>query len=176
MRRVWSVLCLAALPLAAPLAAQDKQAPRSQLFQKVIDCRSITDNAARLACYDVQVSALDQAEAKRDVVIVDQAEVRKARRGLFGLSLPDLGGLFGRGDQAEKEEFTQIESTIKSVSTQGYGKWVIVIEDGARWVQTDSESIRMPKPGQPIRIRKAAMGGFFANINNQPAIRVIRTN
>jgi hypothetical protein len=176
MKRVCCVLALAALPLCGPAMAQEKTTPRSQLFQKVIDCRAIADNAARLACYDAQVSVLDQAEAKRDIVIVDRAEVRKARKGLFGLSLPDLGGLFGRGEDVEKEEFTQIESTIKSASTQGYGKWVIVIEDGARWVQTDSESIRMPKPGQPIRIRKASMGGYFANINNQPAIRVLRTN
>lgn len=164
------------IAMSSSLSAQDKKVPRASLFQKVIDCRAIADNAARLACYDAQVSALDQAETRREVVIVDQAEVRKARRGLFGLTLPDLGGLFGSGEEGRKEEFTQIESTIKSVSTQGYGKWVFVIEDGARWVQTDSESIRMPKPGQPIRIRKASMGGFFANVNNQPAIRVIRTN
>lgn len=157
-------------------AAQDRKAPRSSLFQKVIDCKTLQDSNARLACYDATVAALDSAESSREVVIVDQAEVRKARRGLFGLSLPDLGGLFGRGDAAEREEFTQIETTIKSVSQAGYGKWAFVIEDGARWVQTDSESIRTPKSGQPIKIRKAAMGGYFANVNNQPAIRVIRTN
>jgi len=43
-------------------------------------------------------------------------------------------------------------------------------------VQTDTTSIRIPKSGQSIKIRKAAMGSFSANMNNQHAIRMKRQN
>jgi hypothetical protein len=103
----------------------------------------------------------------------------KARKGLFGLTLPDLG-LFGGKDAEEKdpdqEGISKIESTIRSAGQNAEGNWVITLEDGAKWVQTEAKSIRTPKPGQPIRIRKAALGSFFANIDGQTAIRMKRQN
>ena len=98
---------------------------------------------------------------------------------MFGLSLPDLGGLFGGGDDKAEGStalggLNEITSTVKFAKVSTTGRWSIQIEDGAVWMQTEGRSIRMPKPGQPIRIRKAALGSFFANVNDQPAIRVIR--
>jgi hypothetical protein len=169
---------LAALLIAAsaPALAADKEIKRPEVFDKLVGCRSIPDSAARLACYDAQVARLDEAAAKNEVVVVDRAEVRKARKGLFGLALPDLGGLFKGGGDNEAEEITQIESTIKSVSQNQSGKYVFLLEDGARWVQSDTAGMRIPKPGMAIKIRKAAMGSYFANIADRPGFKVIRLN
>lgn len=173
----------AAILMAANATAADpKPLPRPALFKELIDCRAIADAAARLQCYDASVAKVEAAEQRKELVIVDQAEVKKARRGLFGLRLPDLGGLFG-GDGDEGKEgvaalggLDEITSTIKSASQSNYGRWTIVIEDGAVWTQSETRPIRTPKPGQSIRIRKAALGSFFANVNNQTAIRVVRVN
>lgn len=146
-------------------------------------CRQLTVAADRLACFDRESERLDTAERSRDVVIVDREQVRAARRSLFGLTLPSLA-LFG-GDRpattadgrTEALESDQVETTIQAASQMATGRWVIVLADGARWVQTDERRLSAdPRPGQPIRIRRAAMGSFLANVNRQIAIRVRREN
>lgn len=162
----------------APGMAKDVQ-PRPEILQTLVNCRTVPDSTARLACYDAQVARLDAAESSKELVVVDKEEIKKARRGLFGLALPDLGGLFGGGDEKKDEPLgsvSEIESTIKSARADQYGNWSIVIADGARWVQTEPRSMRDPKPGQPIRIRKAALGSFMANVNGQTGFKVKRVN
>ena len=164
--------------MASMAGAKDNSAPppRAEIFQKVIDCRAVADNTQRLACYDAQVARLDEASARKEVVVIDQAEVKRTRKGLFGFNFNDLG-LFGGGDEKSQEQgVNQIDSTIRSARQDGSGKWVIIIEDGAKWVQIDTTSIRSPKPGQPIKIRKASLGSYFANVNGQHAIRMMRQN
>lgn len=169
---------LVLVALAGGVRAQQPPEARPDLFKKLIDCRAIAESAARLACYDERVAALDAAEAKQDVVVVDRGQIRKARRSLFGLTLPRLG-IFGGGreEEAEEEGFSQIDSTIQSARRNRDGKWVLVLDDGARWVQVDSRSL-LPDPaaGQPIRIRRAALGSYLANVGKQTAIRMRREN
>ncbi len=169
------IACLACLATVA--TASDKLLPRSDIFQRVIDCRAIVDGTQRLACYDSQVARLDEAAKRDEVVVVDKEQVKKARQGLFGFSLPNLGKLFGgKGGEDDTTEISEIESTILSAQTIGYGEWLIVLEDGARWQQVSGELALPPKKGQPIRIKRASMGSFMANVNKQPAIKVKRLN
>lgn len=174
-----AALLLAVQPGAAHAAEQ--RTDRPEIFRKLVDCRAIADATQRLACYDEQVSALDAAEAKQDVVVVDRGQIKKARRSLFGLTLPTLS-IFGNRDGEEKQEegdgFTEIEATIERASfNAGINRWIIILDDGARWVQSDTRDIpRSPKPGMKIKIRKAAMGSYLANIDGQIAIRVRREN
>ncbi len=174
----FAILFMGSAIAASPVVAKDndKPLPRSDFFQKVIDCRAIADGGRRLACYDAEVARLDEAATRKEVVIVDQAEVKKTRKGLFGFNVGDLGIFGGNEKNDEEEGFNQIESTVSSARQDGSGRWVIVIEGGAKWVQIDTTSIRTPKPGQTIRIRKASLGSYFANINDQHAIRMMRQN
>ncbi len=167
------LLCL----VVAPASAQKEPPKRPEAFEKLISCRAIADPAARLACYDTQVERLDTAEKNSEVVVLDKAEVKKARRGLFGFTIPDLGIFGGRKSEVDDiEKITEIESTIKSAGVNRAGKWSFIIEDGARWVQTDTANIRTPKVGMKIRIREAALGSYFANIDDRPGVRVRREN
>lgn len=153
--------------------AQKPSESRPQALKKLIECRSIADQTPRLACYDREVAAVDAAEARKDLVVVDREQLRETRRSLFGLTLPNLA-VFG-ADSPDQEEFSRIESRIKSVSQLPDGKWTFVLEDGARWVQNDSRELAVyPKSGHPIAIRKAAIGSYLANVNKQTAIRVTR--
>lgn len=172
-------LALASLAVAPALAEKAKEPqPRPAAFAKLIACRAITDSVARLACYDTQTEALDEAERNSDVMVVDRQQIKKARRSLFGLELPSIGGMFGKdNDKAvAEEELTSIDSTLKSASTGPNGKMVITIEDGARWIQIDTGSIRTPKVGQPVRIKRAALGSYFVSVNGQPSLRMRRLN
>ncbi|HZG46043.1 MAG TPA: hypothetical protein VEZ41_07220 [Allosphingosinicella sp.] len=157
-----------------PASAQDpaREAPPAA-FARAIQCRAIADAQARLACYDREVAALEQAERTSEIRVVDRQQVRRTRRTLFGLTLPDIN-IFGGGDDGES--VNEISSTIRSFSQDGSGKYTFVLEDGARWRQLDTRELNEPKAGQPIRIRRGAMGSFLANVNQQVAIRVRRVN
>jgi len=162
---------LLALVVAPPAFAQGKEVQRPEPFKKLIDCRAITQPAERLACFDREIASVMAAEARNEIVVFDREQVRKTQRSLFGLSIPNFK-IFG-DDSPDSEK--EIESTIKRVWTHTNGKWGFELADGARWVQIDSrELVFDPEPGQPIRIRRAALGSYLANVDKQVAIRVGR--
>ena len=168
---VFGALICVALARPVPAMAQDSTALKTPAqFSAVIACRAIADEAERLACFDSQVAALAKAADDKDIVIADRESVRETRRGLFGFSLPKIN-LFG-GDDAD--EFQEIDTTIASARPIGYGYYSIELADGARWEQTDGKLVLSPKSGQKIKIKRGALGTFFANVNGQPGIRVRR--
>lgn len=176
--RATMTIAIAGLLLASPALAQDNDdAPtRVPLIQQLYDCRAIADPAARLACFDRQVAAMETAETARDIRIVDREQVRETRRGLFGFSLGNIN-IFGDDndeDEAAAEQVTSIESTITGISMNGDGKYVFRLANEQRWYQTDPPRGRSPQVGMTISIRRASLGGFLANINDRPAVRVMR--
>lgn len=165
---------LASLALsAAPALAADEQ-PLPKVFSDVLDCRQIADAEQRLACFDRAVLALESAQQSKSVVVVSEEEVRKTRRGLFGFALPRIG-LFGGGDDDDQEEVNEISSAITSFSG-GTGRWVVTLDDGAVWEQTDGAFVKKPQVGQTILIRRAAFGSFMGRIDNGVAFRIKRRN
>ncbi|WP_414900499.1 hypothetical protein ACMT1E_11945 [Sphingomonas flavalba] len=146
-----------------------------EIYDQLIACRALTDQAQRYTCYDTQVAALEAAVTSKQVAIVDREQIREARRGLFGLTLPSIR-LFGGGDKDDSDAPKEIEATISTAYRGGYGEWFIVLEDGAKWHQIDNKTIMSPKPGQTIRIRSGVLGSYMANVNKQPAIKVRREN
>ncbi len=161
---------------AAPAAAQEPEPAqaRPEALTRLTECRNVQGEAERLACYDREVAAFEAAEQSRQLVVMDRQQVRRTRRSLFGLVLPDLD-IFGDNEVDEEEGVSALETTLRAASEDAYGKWILVLEDGARWRQIDSRTLaRDPRGGHPIRIRRAAMGSYLANIDGQVAIRVRR--
>ena len=146
---------------------------RAAVLQKLTDCRKIAEPDKRLACYDEAAAGLDQAEAKGDIVVVDRNQARQVRRQAFGFHLPSIS-LFERGEKPE--EVDTITSTVASARQNGAGKWVVQLEDGAVWVQIDADELFSdPKPGMPVRIKRAAMGSYLMIIGSNRGMRVHRT-
>lgn len=164
--------------LAAPLSARDKAPAKPNTppaLGKVLDCRTVAESAARLACYDAAVASLDQAVAGGDVAVVDREAVRKTKRGLFGFSFSDLP-LFGRGDddKAEQDEVKEITATLRDVGS-GRDGLVFTLEDGARWEQTDSVSLgRRPRAGDQVTIKRMALGSYKMSFKIGPSMKVRR--
>ena len=168
-----ALVALVAFAAASPAAAQEEATERPQALTRVLDCRTVQSPQERLACYDREVAAMQQAEESRQLVVMDRQQVRRTRRTLFGLALPNLG-LFG-DDSPDEEGVNEIQSTLRGAVQNPYGKWILTLEDGARWIQLDGREFgREPRAGHSIRIRRAAMGSYLANIDNQVAIRVRR--
>ncbi len=158
---------------ASAAAAQPAAEERHPAMKRLSDCRSIADSSARLACFDREVASIEAAEARRDLVVMDRERIRNTRRSLFGLALPNLG-IFGDGRDGAGA-VTNIEGNIKTVSRNALGRWIFDLQEGGRWIQVDSRELPIdPRPGHSIKIRRASLGTYLANVKNQIAIRVER--
>lgn len=156
--------------------AADKPAGRAAPFKRLVDCRGTADRDARLACYDREVAALDAAEAKSDVVIVDREQVRSARRSLFGLRLPRIE-LFGPSKEPEKEEVKRVDTTIAAIARTADGHVTFTTAEGAVWRQIDDFVVAgRLQPGGGVRIVRNRIGSFFATLEGRPGFKVERLN
>jgi hypothetical protein len=168
-----AILAVSGLPGAAAAQKKPAEVPVPPVFNRVVACSAIADSAQRLACYDKEVPAMATAQRSGDLVAMDKAQVRKTRRSLFGLALPDLG-IFG--DDSD-DAVASIETKIKSLRTDPRGRYIFDLVEGGRWEALESRTFIVdPAPGQTIKIRRAALGSYLANVNNQIAIRVRRVN
>lgn len=175
MRIAASAILLSATMITATAAwAKEAESPQvpPAVMSRVIECSSIADAPQRLVCFDREVKIMSEAQRSGDLVAMDRQQLRKTRRSLFGLALPDLGVF---GDSESEDGNSVIETTIKGVGETPDGKWIFSLAEGGRWVQLDTRNFIVdPAPGQPIRIRRASMGSYLANVNKQVAIRVRR--
>ena len=159
---------------AASADAKEK-AGQSPLVDALTRCRAQSEDAARLRCYDAAAGALTAAAVRGDVVVVDQQDLKKARRSLFGFSVPKLP-FFG-GDRSADEQADELTANIKSARNVGNGKWQVRLEDGALWETTEASSaIRDPKAGNAVVIKRGALGGYMIRIAGQRALRVKRVS
>ena len=139
--------------------------------QRLIGCRAIQDNAQRLACFDRETAAVEQAIAKKDLVLIDKARATQAKRSLFGFSIPDFGGLFG----GNEDEVKEIASTVTTFSHDAYRGWIIRLADGSEWMQTDDAQLGLPPAkGQKVVVHRGSFGAFFLRLNGQPGYKVKR--
>ena len=160
---------LTALTLGtSALAAPDPATPPQ--IQKLVNCRSIADSAARLACYDAAAGTISDAISRRDLIVVDREGVRSTRRSLFGLSLPRLS-ILNNGE----EELTQVEGTLASVGRARDG-YLFILREGGQWTQTDNKPFAIePRAGDKVVIRRGVLGSYMLKVGRQPGVKVERS-
>jgi hypothetical protein len=158
--------------LAALSADPSWAESRAGVMQRLMDCRKIVGDAERLACYDAAAGAMDQAEAKGDIVVVDREQARAVRRQGFGFNLPSLS-LFNRGEKAD--ELDRVAAKVTRATRDGNGKWTIVVDGDQVWRQIDTGDFTVnPKPGMTANIRRAALGSYLMSIGGKAGVRMKR--
>lgn len=164
-------IAAAAIPAASHAAPGRAVEGKATLFEAVTRCRAIVDPTERVGCYDRSIEALQAAEQKHDVAIVDRAQVRETKKTLFGLSLPSLP-VFGHADDGQ--EIAQIDGTVASAAIDR-GGWVVHLADGSVWRQIDDNELgRRPRAGDKVVVKRAALGSFRMTIAGSPGIKVRR--
>ncbi len=159
------------LPVAATAASVEEG---TRPIRPLLDCRKIGEATQRLACFDREAEALDQASRRNEITVLDKDAVRKTRRSLFGLSLPKLPFLSGGDDDGPKDEKdggTQLVSVITSARSLPNDRWEFELEDGARWVTTEPVVAKSPAKGMPIVLKRATMNSFFASFGGGRSVR-----
>jgi hypothetical protein len=173
-RTLASGLAIAAF-LAVPAAAQERKKspppPSPELFEAMEACRGIADNAQRLACFDTTSAKLSAAVDSKQIVVIEDKEVKKTKRSLFGFRLPDLSIFGGSDEDAEEEKI--LNTTIKTLRKAEGGRWNIGIAEGAVWQTTEGVSF-IPQIGDALEIKAGVMGGYFVKVRNKRAIRAKR--
>lgn len=125
---------VAALTLSDAAAAQSTPAAVAAVYQ----CRSVNDDAARLACFDAAAAELKKAEDARTLVFGDEGD------------FPQFEG-------------AEIKSKISQVRPNKSGRWVITLADGTRWLQTDRVELTFPpKAGDSITVKRGVVGNYRA--------------
>ena len=173
--RYWAIMLIAAgmAVAAAPRPARAAETAATGPLAGLAQCRGVADGPERLACYDKAVDTLTAATARKDVVVMDRAEMREARHGLFGFSLPRLR-IFGNSDAGDEPEHDLV-AKVASARQLGYGKWRFTLDSGAVWETTEADrSFDGPKVGQDILLQRGALGGYFAKVGKQHRVAAQR--
>lgn len=139
-------------------------------IERLLACRHIADSSARLACFDGESSGVAKAIATKDLVVIDKDRARLAGRSMFGFSIPNFGGLFGNGGA-----IGSIEQKVASARRNPYGGWLIKLDDGSVWSQTDDGVLGLdPRAGDKVTVRRGALGSFVVSVRNQPGFKAVR--
>lgn len=169
-----AVLAVGILGASGAVAQENRSAAEAGVLSAFSRCRAIADDTARLACFDTATTELSQAVERNDVVILDRQDVRETRRSLFGFNLPKLP-FFRGGDDNEKEEFQEIDSSVTGLRSLGYDKFSVTIEGGAVWRTTEPVR-KQPRVGDKIRIKRGAIGSYFMSFDDGRAVKGMRVN
>ena len=171
---------LAFIALTGSVAAQE-QAPTPDALGRVYACRSIADEAQRLACYDGAVGDLQTAQNSGNLVAVDRQRAQDVDREAFGFSLPSLSRIFGNASSASNpsapqfERIDNIQMQIAGVTARRNMPSTFRMTNGQVWVQIDDENARNAREGGPVTIERASMGSYLMHVEaGGPAIRVRR--
>ncbi|QUL36611.1 hypothetical protein [Erythrobacter sp. JK5] len=168
-RRSIAAAAAALIALGVPAtghAQDDVQVPPTDYLDELRGCQALTENAARLACFDRSVAAMVAATETGDVQIVDREDVRQEKRRLFGFTLPKIG-LFGDGEPDEL-----LETTITSVRYFSQRKLRFTTEEGAVWeINAAPRRLAPIETGDPVIFKKAALGTYFIRIDGQMGVK-----
>lgn len=149
--------------------ARDADASPSDHLAPLRACQAQTDPGQRLACYDAAAATVLSQADKGDLRIVDAAEIKRTRRGLFGFALPDLG-IFGGGD--DEPDMDMLETTITSVRYTAPDAFQFKTPEGATWQVSNAPARqRQVHAGDAVVLKKAAMGSYFIRIAGQIGIK-----
>lgn len=118
-------------------------------------CRSIPDDQARLHCYD---QALDARSGSAVTGSAPPPAAPPNGESLFGKPPEESRRLASR--ELGLEDPASLEATVAQTSRSAAGKLVIGLRNGQVWTQLDTTPLEL-EPGDPIRIRKAALGSYL---------------
>jgi hypothetical protein len=114
-----TIIFSATLALTLSHSAHAQEPPYPTELDAIYACKSITESAERLACFDKAVGFFEAAAQKGEVVTVSKSAFQKVERDAFGFnipSLPSLGKLFGgKHNQASQKKNDLIDPVKPAV-------------------------------------------------------------
>ncbi len=135
-------------------------------------CAAIEDPVKRLSCYDtlagrlpadtVKASgAVDPVKPGADVTVPASPAVAPTVPAVE--STPDAEAFFGlkHRQKPEKEQLDELQLKWTQKKKDAYGKWIITLENGQVWHQTDTRRFSFVNSEQWVVIYRGVLGSFF---------------
>jgi hypothetical protein len=181
---------LAALAAVFMLAPAWPAAPALTAIQS---CAKVTDDKARLACFDREIALLNTPAAQGADTggAATPAGSGRATPALSGSSAAAAGTKLtpeqkiglprGKVDRLEAAPGTVPEpplaafkAGIRSVSIDAGQRQVFVLDNDQVWRQAERKPDFSVRPGETVQISRGALGAFFLSANPHSATRVSR--
>lgn len=173
------------LPAFAAALAFVPAWPAPPALTAIQSCAKVTDDKARLACFDRQITLLNSTEARS----ADTGGA--ATPAASGSSVADAGTKLtpeqkiglprGKVDRLEAAPGTVPEpplaaftAGIRSVSIDAGQRQVFVLDNDQVWRQSETKPRFSVRPGDTVRITRGALGAFWLSANPHSATRVSR--
>lgn len=145
-------------------------------------CTKLTDDGARLACFDREVAALmaRQHAAGAPAAAANAAAPAAATPPPRALTEEQKMGLpSGRILQLERPASappppSSMTVAIKSISVDGNNHQVFTLENGQIWRQVELDAHFSVKPGDSITISRGVMDSYFMSLGKHRNTRVSR--
>jgi hypothetical protein len=188
MRAIAVTLGLLAVASGPALAG-----PRDDVLEAMGKCATLTDNKARLDCYDAVAPRLRDA-LNRPPEALSHPPTEEEQKSWFGFNLDGLfgsngtppavqttPGQFGADKLAAKEAppaegaaqpeqpkpIESITATVTDYSFNPFGRFVVFLDNGQVWKQIDSDVAHFSKGGgNSVMIERGAMGSYNMHIND----------
>jgi hypothetical protein len=154
---------------AVSLAALSSTTLQAQNLDALKACARISNETARLNCYDDAVIAIDAAlaaeiAARKQEMLARQAEEKRLAEAK---AAQDKVNSFGANNlPPEKQPETKIEAPdildarIEVASYDPYGNLVALLDNGQTWVQTETLTMPKIKIGDTVQIKRGALGSY----------------
>lgn len=148
---------------------------KADIHQSLLDCKQLTDNSARLSCYDRLAATFVSQEASAVVAVPGTAvpgavapETAAPASAPTVVATPAtatpsaevIAADFGKTQSRPSDQVEQLQATVKSLSRNKMRKLLITLENGHTWRQTEDDSIQL-KAGDSVTIEKASFGSFL---------------
>ncbi len=148
---------------------------KADIHQALLDCKQLTDNSARLSCYDRLAATFVSQEASAVVAVPGtsvpgtaapetaapaSAPAVVATPATATPSAEVIAADFGKTQSRPSDQVEQLQATVKSLSRNKMRKLLITLENGHTWRQTEDDSIQL-KAGDSVTIEKASFGSFL---------------
>lgn len=160
-----------ALSGAASIASAAPSTPTAESLLGLRQCETISENSARLACFEREARALISAADTGNLRIIDRDQANTIKRSLFGFTEVDVPLLEEKSTPGPKI----LETKITSVSHLANNRFRLVLEDGAVWQTTEAPPrMREPQAGEPIQLERAAFGSYWLRIDGRHGVKGMR--
>jgi hypothetical protein len=154
----------------------------------LLACRELTDEHARLACFDRETATLASAPAGpvaaapvAALPITSPAAPSPAPPAAppltpeqkFGLSSSSVAAKEAAGTQAPKE--TKLQSRITGLALAGDGRTVFTLDNSQVWRQLESDGTDvMARLGDPVTISRGLLGSYWLALKTGRGCKVTR--
>jgi hypothetical protein len=139
--------------------------PASRVPAELRSCVPIKRNTERLACFDRGIDALLEPDAK-------SASDAPSAESSFGLvaQTPAQTDTDTRG----RSQIEVLEARVAAISAGADGSAIIVLDNDQHWRQISGSATLLLKAGDPVVIRRAALGSFQLSTPNGRSAKVKR--